>query len=465
MNIRILSQPKNRQLMGLVIAATVVTGGIVYYGVSQFGQIGKSSSEQAVETIPAVTKVTALGRLEPEEEVIKLAAPMALDGDRVAKMLVKESERVKAGQVIAIMDSRDKLRDALLQAQKQVGVAQAKLAQVKAGAKAGEIQAQQATVERVKAQLQGDRNQQQEIVARLQAQLDGDKKAQEENIARLEAQLDGDKKAQEATIKRLEAELNNAQAEFGRYQKLFSEGAISSSFFDTRRLSVETARQQLTEAQAVLNRINTTANRQIGEARAVLRRLEATNNRQINEARVGLSRTQATGSKQVSEAKATLNSVAEVRPVDIQAAQAEVDNMIAAVKAAKTNYEASYIRAPMAGTILRIHTRPGEKMSTNGIADLAQTDQMVAVAEVYQSDVGKIKLGQQAVISGQAFEGEVKGKVYQVGLEVKQQNVFANQPGENLDRRIVEVKIRINPEDTKRVAGFTNLQVQTAIDI
>ncbi len=465
MNIKILSQPKSRQLIGLAIAATVVTGGIVYYGVSQFGQIGKSNSQQTVETIPPITKVTALGRLEPEAEVIRLAAPIALDGDRVTKVLVKESERVKAGQVIAIMDSRDKLRDALLQAQKQVGVAQAKLAQVKAGAKAGEIQAQQATVERVKAQLQGDKSQQQESVARLQAQSEGDKRAQEEKIAKLQAQLEGDRRAQEATIARLQAELNNAQAELERYQKLFSEGAISSSLFDTRRLSVDTAKQQLTEAQAVLNRINTTSSRQLGEERAVLRRIEATNNRQINEAKVGLSRTQATGSKQISEAKATLNSVAEVRPVDVQAAQAEVDNMIAAMKAAKTNYEASYIRAPMAGTILRIHTRVGEKMSSNGIADLAQTDQMVAVAEVYQSDISKIKLGQNAVVSGQAFDGEVKGKVYQVGLEVKQQNVFANQPGENLDRRIVEVKIRINPEDTKRVAGLTNLQVQTAIDL
>ncbi len=96
---------------------------------------------------------------------------------------------------------------------------------------------------------------------------------------------------------------------------------------------------------------------------------------------------------------------------------------------------------------------------------MAQTSQMVAVAEVYQSDIGKIKLGQTAKVTGQAFTGEVKGTVSQIGLQVNRQNVFANQPGENLDRRVVEVKIRINPEDNPRVSGLTNLQVQTSIDL
>jgi HlyD family secretion protein len=48
-------------------------------------------------------------------------------------------------------------------------------------------------------------------------------------------------------------------------------------------------------------------------------------------------------------------------------------------------------------------------------------------------------------------------------MQVNRQNVFSNQPGENLDRRIVEVKIQLSPEDSKRVATLTNLQIQAAI--
>ncbi|QMS86902.1 ABC exporter membrane fusion protein [Nostoc edaphicum CCNP1411] len=426
---KLSKKTSNKWLVALVIAATAVTGGIVVYGISQFGLVSQAEKSEPVETTPKSQKVAALGRLEPEAEVISLFAPLALDGDRIAQILVKEGDRVKAGQMVAILDARDRLQTAVLQAQQQVRVAQAKLAQVEAGAKVGEINAQQASVER------------------LQAQSQGDKTAQQEAIFRIEAQWEGDRIAQEATIKKLEAELKNAEAEYQRYQQLYSQGAVSNSLYDSKGLTVETAKQQVDEAKAVLNRINTTASKQLSEAKAAL------------------ARTNATGSKQVSEAKATLTSIAEVRPVDVAAAQTEVENAIATLKHAQTELAGAYIKAPMTGQIIKIHTRVGEKISASGIADLAQTDQMMAVAEVYQTDIGKVKLGQQAVISSQAFASELRGTVAQIGLQVNRQNVFSNQPGENLDSRVVEVKIRLNPEDSKRVAGFTNLQVQTAIEI
>jgi HlyD family secretion protein len=428
MSQRLIFKPAKKGLIALVIAATAITGGIVAYGISQFGQISQPASSQPATT-PSIPKVTALGRLEPEAEVISLFAPLALDGDRVAQILVKEGDRVKAGQVIAILDSRARLRTAVIQAEKQVKVAQAKLNQVKAGAKTGEIQAQKASVER------------------LQAQSVGDKTAQQEAIARIEAQWQGDRIAQQATIRKLEAEVNNAQAEYRRYQQLYKEGAISSSAYDSKRLSVETTQEQLGEAKAVLNRINSTASRQLAEAKVALKRINAT------------------GNKQVNEAQATLTSIEEVRPVDVQAAETEVENAIATLKHAQTELVGADIKSPMAGQIIKIHTRVGEKISSSGIADLGQTEQMIAVAEVYQTDINKVKLGQKAVVTSQAFPGELRGTVSQIGLQVNRQNVFSNEPGENLDRRVIEVKIRLNPEDSKKVAGLTNLQVQTAIEL
>ncbi|WP_341530655.1 ABC exporter membrane fusion protein [Nostoc sp. UHCC 0302] len=428
MSQRLIFKPAKKGLIALVIAATAITGGIVVYGISQFGQISQPASSQPATT-PSIPKVTALGRLEPEAEVISLFAPLALDGDRIAQILVKEGDRVKAGQIVAILDSRARLRTAVIQAEKQVKVAQAKLNQVKAGAKTGEIQAQKASVER------------------LQAQSIGDKTAQQEAIARIEAQWQGDRIAQQATIRKLEAEVNNAQAEYRRYQQLYSEGAISSSAYDSKRLSVDTTQEQLGEAKAVLNRINSTASRQLAEAKVALKRINAT------------------GNKQVNEAQATLTSIEEVRPVDVQAAQTEVENAIATLKHAQTELVGADIKSPMTGQIIKIHTRVGEKISSSGIADLGQTEQMIAVAEVYQTDINKVKLGQKAVVTSQAFPGELRGTVSQIGLQVNRQNVFSNEPGENLDRRVIEVKIRLNPEDSKKVAGLTNLQVQTAIEL
>ena len=415
-------------LIGLMVAATTIPLGIVIYGVSSFGQLGKTSVTESKLIAPPQI-VTALGRLEPETEIIKLSAPLALDGDRIVEVLVKEGDNVKLGQVIAILQTRDLLKNAVIQSTKQVEVAQAKLAQIKAGAKLGEIQEQSAIVERIKAQYTGDRQ------------------AQEENIARISAQWEGDRIAQTATINKVTAELKNAESEYKRYEKLFSEGAISSSVIDSKRLNVETAKQTLSESQAILNRINTTANKQLAEAKVALNRINTTSN------------------KQISETQAKLNSIAEVRPVDVQLAQTEIESAIANLNRAKTELEAAYIRAPMAGQIIKIHTRVGEKIDDQGIADFAQTNKMMAVAEVYQTDISKVKLGQKAIITSQGFSGKLQGTVQQIGLQVNRQNVFSDQPGENLDSRIVEVKIRLTPEDSKKVSSLTNLQVQTAIKL
>jgi HlyD family secretion protein len=412
-----------------MLAATAIPLGIVIYRVSHFGQMGKTSVNESKPIVPIAEIVTALGRLEPETEVIKLSAPLALDGDRIVEVLVKEGANVKVGQVIAILQSRDLLKNAVIQITKQVEVAKAKLAQIKAGAKLGEIQEQSAIVDRVKAQYTGD------------------KQAQAENIARISAQWEGDRIAQTATINKLTAELKNAESEYQRYQQLFSEGAISNSVIDSKRLNVETAKQTLSESQAILKRINTTANKQLSEAKIALNRINNTSN------------------KEISETQGKLNSIAEIRPVDVALAITEIESAIANLQRAKTELQAAYIRAPMTGQIIKIHTRVGEKIGDQGIADFAQTNTMMAVAEVYQTDISKIKLGQKAIITSQGFTGELKGVVQQIGLQVKRQNVFSDQPGENLDSRIIEVKIRLNPEDSKKVSGLTNLQVQTAIKL
>ncbi|OWY67224.1 HlyD family secretion protein [cyanobacterium TDX16] len=381
-------KPSNRWLTGLILTATAIAGATGFYVVSQ-----SSQPSPPVATTPPVTQVTALGRLEPETEAIRLFAPSALDGDRVDQLLVKEGDRVKAGQTIAILDSRDRLQNALAQAREQVRVAQAKLAQVRAGAKTGEIKAQEAT------------------------------------IARIQAEIAGETSTQNATIARYQAEVSNALAEYNRFLQLYRQGAISASNIDSRRLTLETAQAQLKEALS------------------------------------GKNRTVETLQAQLQEAKATLNQIAEVRPVDVNAAQTEVDTAIAAAKTAETQLQEAYIRAPISGQILKIRTREGEKISDSGIVEMGQTAQMVAVAEVYQTDIGKVKLGQPAIITSQAISEQLRGQVSQIGLQVDRQNVFSNQPGENLDRRIVEVKIRLTPEASQQVAGLTNLQVETAIQL
>jgi HlyD family secretion protein len=370
----------------LVVAAVLLVGGLGAYALWR----SQSSSRQTIQTatVPKIQTVTALGYLEPRGKVIKLSAPSTSGGaSRVEQLLVKQGDAVKAGQVIAILDSRDRLRAALVEAQEQVKVARSNLAVVKAGAKRGEVNAQQS------------------------------------EIGRLEAQRQGDAQAQVATVARLQAELQNAQAEARRYESLYRQGAVSASLRDTKALTLATAQRSLQEAQVVLKRIQTTR------------------------------------SPELTSAKATLERIAEVRPVDVEASQAQVDKAIAAVQQAKAQLDLAAVRTPQDGVVLEIHTRPGELISSDGIVELGSTQQMTALLEVYETDIGKVRFGQSAKLFADSYPVALSGKVSEIGVKVKRQNVVNSDTSENIDARIVEVRVQLDAASIQKVARLTNLQV------
>ena len=386
------ASPRWRFVLATSIA--LATAMVALYSYLRFRTNIASQPPVPVNTTPARVAITALGRIEPKGEVIRLSAPSSLSGVRVEKLLVQQRTRVKAGQVVALLEGYIRAKANVQQALDRVRVAQAKLAQVKAGAKQGDINAQKAV------------------------------------IARLESQLEGEIATVNATVARLQAELENAQTEYNRYQKLYQQGAVSASIADSKRLLVNTLQQQVNERVAGLNRSVNTIQDQIGEA------------------------------------KAQLTSIKEVRPQDVQVAQAEVQSAMSAVDKAKADQELSLLKSPITGTVLKINTKPGEVVSSEGVMEIGKTNQMYVVAEVYQTDIQKVRLGQKAFISSTAFPRKLKGTVSEIGLLVDRQRILNINPGADTDRRIVEVKIRIDElEDNKLVMGLTNLQVDVAIQI
>ena len=139
---------------------------------------------------------------------------------------------------------------------------------------------------------------------------------------------------------------------------------------------------------------------------------------------------------------------------------------MSAVDKANAEKELTILKSPITGTVLKINTKPGEVVSSQGIMEIGKTNQMYVVAEVYQTDIQKVRLGQKAFISSTAFPRKLKGTVSEIGLQVDRQRILNINPGADTDRRIVEVKIRVDElEDNKLVMSLTNLQVDVAIQI
>jgi HlyD family secretion protein len=427
-----------------------------------------TQANKAVAPQPeAPTTVTSLGRLEPLSEVIKLSAPSTQSGrGTISQLLVKEGQRVTKGQIIAILDTRQRLEAAVAKAQEDVKVSQNNLAKVKIGAKQGEIGAQQAEIYRLKSQLQGYRDTYVATKARLEAQLKWEPAAQAGKIASLNAQLAGETPTQAATLQRLQSQLRNTEVDYKRYQQLYAERAIEETKVAAKRLEVETVRQQIAEAQSKYNQTVATLNQQIIENKATQNKLTTAAQQQLAEAKANYDSSIATTTQQIAAAKATLSKIAEVRPVDVAGAQAELSRAQATARQAQAELTEAYVRAPIAGEIIKVHTRAGESPSDKGIVEMGQTSQMVAVAEVYESDVRKLRVGQTATIKSEsgAFTQNLKGTISYIGLQIGKQDVLNTDPAADSDSRVVEVKVALDPNDSNIVKGLTNSKIAVTID-
>ena len=64
----------------------------------------------------------------------------------------------------------------------------------------------------------------------------------------------------------------------------------------------------------------------------------------------------------------------------------------------------SELRAPLEATVLKIHAQVGERPGPKGVLDLGASDRMEAVAEVYESDINRVRLGQSVLLTSENGE-------------------------------------------------------------
>lgn len=250
-------------------------------------------------------------------------------------------------------------------------------------------------------------------------------------IAQIDLPQEESKRAQEATIRDLQAQLNLAQIDLRRFERLASQGAIAQQQLDSQAAEVAQITQKITSAQATLAQLATARSANLGNATAQVTAAEA--NLRVSQANAGVL-------------------------------SAESNLALAEARLART-----LITSPSNGTVVEVFIEPGE--STGGLGgseavlSLGNLQEMQVVAEVYETDIGKVKVGQAATLRSRngAFAGDLTGTVTQVALQIFKNDVLDDDPAANADARVVEVDIAVDQPDVIR--GLTNLQVDVVIDI
>jgi HlyD family secretion protein len=129
---------------------------------------------------------------------------------------------------------------------------------------------------------------------------------------------------------------------------------------------------------------------------------------------------------------------------------------------AEAELELSRVRAPIDGQVLKIHAREGERVGADGIVEIGNTAAMYAIAEVYETDIGRVRVGQRAQIRSPALGRTVAGSVERIGLRIGKQDVLGTDPVAETDARVVEVEVRL--DDPEPAARLTNLRVEVLFE-
>lgn len=251
-------------------------------------------SVSAVHAQSASNAVSALAVIEPAEGILELSGP---PGDRLAKLLVKEGDKVQAGQVIATFES---------------------------------LPALEAELELVRAQLR-------EL-----------------------------KVTQPWQRQQLEANLEQAKTDYHfaeRQQKRYDEAdiaQIAAKIYDEYAHRTDNARNKMTLLQQEL---------------------------------------------------ATLEARQEVA---LALASARV-------KAAESRIGQAKIVSPRPGTILEVLIRPGENSGGHPILRMADLSKMSVIADVFETDLTHIRVGQKAYITAKTLPTSIEGTVQHVGRIISPQ--------------------------------------------
>jgi len=148
----------------------------------------------------------------------------------------------------------------------------------------------------------------------------------------------------------------------------------------------------------------------------------------------------------------------EIRLIELRGQLSQARAQMAKVR---TDLVQSELRAPIDGTVLRITARPGERPGDAGVLELGATDRMEAVAEVYESDINRVRVGQTVTLLSEngGFSGSLQARVLRISPQVRQRDVLSTDPTGDADARVVEVRLALDPDAVTRVHDLAGLKV------
>ena len=159
--------------------------------------------------------------------------------------------------------------------------------------------------------------------------------------------------------------------------------------------------------------------------------------------------------------------MAPPRSEDVASAQANLALARAQLAQAQDNYDNTFVRSPVDGAVVKRYMNPGESISYESlyqpIVSVSDTTHLRVRAEIDETDIGKIQIGQHASIRCDAFRGQTfAGHVVRISGGLGPKKIQTDNPTEKIDMDVLESFVEVDPGTPLRVGLRVDVYIELA---
>jgi membrane fusion protein, heavy metal efflux system len=414
---------------------------------------GATAQQIGVQTVAAKkqslnVEISATGQIEllPSKKV-EVTAPIK---GKLVQLLVQPGARVKAGQVLATLSSPE-LNDLRTSSLEKKSTALALLQQAQTDRNLAR-QSYQKIVEIATAETNQARSQLTAAKSRLEREQQLVKSGSIVRAAKTSYQRQQQIAA--AEISSAQTELELAQERYQKDLELVKSGALARRQMLESQAKLAEARTALVRAQSQLGVSQATTELRKAETDLPLRELRDAE-QQVAEATGQLAK--AMNQKSVVEANAQLqrsNSAVTAAQTQLRLSDASYQGRLAQLGNQANAEGIVAVTAPIDGTIADRDITIGQSVADAGAKLMTITDdrQVLATANIYERDLGRLKIGQQVRVKVPGASDKVfSGRISRMGTAVDSQSrvvpvqaTLANREGLLKAGTFAEIKLATN---------------------
>ena len=152
-------------------------------------------------------------------------------------------------------------------------------------------------------------------------------------------------------------------------------------------------------------------------------------------------------------------ALAHVREAEaeVKRAESQVSQATAQVEHQEALLRTTVVESTLNGRVTRKLVEPGEAVDVGApLVVVGDVHKIIVKAEVDETDVGKLALGQNAAITADAYPGRIfPGKVYELGQTVGKRKIRPDDPTRMQDMKVLETKIEVTEGGADIKLGMT----------